>query len=140
MKKIPKNMKFEAALSELEKQVELLESDDLSLDASLEAFKYGTELSKICLGKLNTAKAEVEKLVVTGDGAYHTEPFATLAEGGAGTVKEQIARYDDDDSETASTTYHGADDDYDAEDNSDDDTADDDEVLGEVTADEETEE
>ncbi len=151
MKKIPKNMKFEAALSELEKQVELLESGDLSLDASLEAFQYGTELSKICLGKLNTAKAAVEKLVVTGDDTYHTEPFATMAEDGAGTVKEQIVRYDDDDSESVSAAYHGADvagddddddddDDDNDDDDSDDDTSDDDEALGEVTADEETEE
>jgi exodeoxyribonuclease VII small subunit len=77
MKKIPKTMKFEAALSELEKQVELLESGDLSLDASLEAFQYGTELSKICLGKLNTAKAAVEKLVVHC-GERRSLPYGTF--------------------------------------------------------------
>jgi exodeoxyribonuclease VII small subunit len=66
-KKIPKNMKFEAALAELEKQVQLLESGDLPLEDALEVFKYGTELSKICLEKLNTAKAAVEKLVVPED-------------------------------------------------------------------------
>lgn len=78
-KKIPKNIKFEAALSELEKQVELLESGDLPLDESLEAFQYGTELSRICLSKLSTAKAAVEKLVVPegNEEAYRTEPFAT---------------------------------------------------------------
>ena len=78
-KKIPKNIKFESALSELEKQVELLESGDLPLDESLEAFQYGTELSRICLSKLSTAKAAVEKLVVPEDNeeAYRTEHFAT---------------------------------------------------------------
>ena len=139
MKKIPKNMKFEAALSELEKQVELLESGDLSLDASLEAFQYGTELSKICLGKLNTAKAAVEKLVVTGDDTYHTEPFATLADG-AGTVKEAIVRYDDDsETGTAAAAVDDADADDDSDDATDDETDADDDALGEVTADEETE-
>lgn len=134
-KKIPKNMKFEAALSELEKQVELLESGQLSLDDSLAAFQYGTELSKICLGKLNTAKGAVEKLVVPAgnEEAYHTEPFATTDEDKVGTVQEDIVRYDagnDDDDD---------DDDDDAYTDDADDSREDDEVLGEVTADEETE-
>jgi exodeoxyribonuclease VII small subunit len=70
-------MKFEAALAELEKQVQLLESGDLPLEDALEVFKYGTELSKICLEKLNTAKAAVEKLVVPEDGEdnYTKENF-----------------------------------------------------------------
>lgn len=77
MKKIPKNISFETALAELEKQVQNLESGDLNLDRSLEAFAYGTELSRICLSKLNTAKAAVEKLVVPPEDeeAFHTEAF-----------------------------------------------------------------
>ena len=66
-KKIAKNIKFEEALAELEEQVRLLESGELSLEQSLEVFKYGIELSKICMGKLDTVKQEVEKIVATSD-------------------------------------------------------------------------
>lgn len=79
VKKIPKNIKFEEALSELEEQVRLLESGELPLEQSLEVFKYGVELSKLCAGKLETVKQEVEKIVVdnSGDG-YRLETFQDL--------------------------------------------------------------
>ena len=83
MKKVAKNIKFEEALAELEKQVNLLESGQLPLEESIEAFKYGTELSQVCLEKLNTAKAAVEKLLVReeGDEHYTTEEFKDLEDG-----------------------------------------------------------
>jgi len=77
-KKIAKNIKFEEALAELEEQVRLLESGELSLEQSLEVFKYGIELSKICIGKLDTVKQEVEKIVATSDGDYKLETFHDL--------------------------------------------------------------
>ena len=77
-KKIAKNMKFEEALTELEEQVRLLESGDLPLEEALEVYKYGIELSKLCVGKLNTVKQEVEKLVTDSEESYHTEPFEDL--------------------------------------------------------------
>ena len=77
-KKIAKNIKFEEALAELEEQVRLLESGELSLEQSLEVFKYGIELSKICMGKLDTVKQEVEKIVATSDGDYKLETFHDL--------------------------------------------------------------
>ena len=46
-KKIAKNIKFEDALSELEEQVQLLESGELPLDKALEVLKYGVELSRV---------------------------------------------------------------------------------------------
>lgn len=61
VKKIPKNIKFEDALVELEEQVKLLESGELSLEDSLDVFKYGVELSRVCTSKLETVKQEVEK-------------------------------------------------------------------------------
>lgn len=78
IKKIAKNIKFEEALTELEEQVRLLESGDLPLEEALEVYKYGIELSKLCVGKLNTVKQEVEKLVVESDDSYTTEPFEDL--------------------------------------------------------------
>ena len=77
-KKIAKNIKFEEALEELEEQVRLLESGELSLEQSLEVFKYGIELSKICMGKLDTVKQEVEKIVTASDDDYKLETFHDL--------------------------------------------------------------
>ena len=77
-KKIAKNIKFEEALVELQEQVRLLESGELSLEQSLDVFKYGIELSKICMGKLDTVKQEVEKIVVTSDEDYKLETFHDL--------------------------------------------------------------
>lgn len=80
VKKVPKNIKFEDALTELEAQVQLLESGDLPLEQALDVFKYGIELSKVCNSKLTTVKQEVEKIVVTsGDDAdYRLEAFHDL--------------------------------------------------------------
>lgn len=63
-KKTLKNLKFEEALAELEAAVEKLENGDLPLEDAITEFQRGTELSKICLEKLNVAKAAVKKLVV----------------------------------------------------------------------------
>ena len=85
-KKIAKNIKFEEALSELEAVVEKLENGELPLEDAIEEFQRGTELSKICLEKLNRAKATVKKLVVDPDDetGYHTEDFAEMEEESAG--------------------------------------------------------
>ena len=76
-KKANRNIKFEEALAELEDVVEKLEQGDLPLEEAIEQFRKGTELSKICLDKLNVAKAAVQKLVVSpvNDENYHTEDF-----------------------------------------------------------------
>lgn len=76
-RKIAKNIKFEDALKELEEQVRLLESGELSLEESLDVFKHGIELSKLCMGKLENVKQEVEKIVVADDGSekYKLEVF-----------------------------------------------------------------
>ena len=77
-KKIAKNIKFEEALTELEEQVRLLESGELSLEQSLDVFKYGIELSQVCMGKLDTVKQEVEKIVASSDEEYKLETFQDL--------------------------------------------------------------
>ena len=77
VKKIAKNIKFEEALAELEEQVRLLESGELSLEESLEVYKYGVELSKLCSSKLEAVKQEVEKIVITdsNEAGFELEPF-----------------------------------------------------------------
>ncbi len=80
VKKISKNIKFEDALSELETQVQLLESGELSLEQALDVFKYGVELSKVCTSKLETVKQEVEKIVINNSNneEYKLEVFQDL--------------------------------------------------------------
>ncbi len=78
VKKIAKNIKFEDALAELEEQVRLLESGELPLEQSLDVFKHGIELSKICMSKLDTVKQEVEKIVAANDDEYKLETFHDL--------------------------------------------------------------
>ena len=80
VKKIAKNIKFEDALNELEQQVKLLESGELPLEQSLDVFRYGVELSKVCTSKLETVKQEVEKIVVNDndDAYYKLEAFQDL--------------------------------------------------------------
>lgn len=75
IKKINKNIKFEEALILLEKNVQDLESGTLSLDESLEVFKNGVELSKICFDKLNIVKQEVQKILPKNDGEFELIPF-----------------------------------------------------------------
>ena len=77
VKKIAKNIKFEEALAELEEQVRLLESGELSLEESLDVYKYGVELSKVCAGKLEAGKQEVEKIVIadSNEAGFELEPF-----------------------------------------------------------------
>ena len=77
VKKIAKNIKFEEALAELEEQVRLLESGELSLEESLDVYKYGVELSKVCAGKLEAVKQEVEKIVITdsNEAGFELEQF-----------------------------------------------------------------
>lgn len=79
-RKIAKNIKFEDALSELEEQVKLLESGELSLEQSLDVFKHGIELSKVCMNKLDMVKQEVEKIVVAEGSSdqYKLEVFHDL--------------------------------------------------------------
>lgn len=79
-RKIAKNIKFEDALSELEEQVKLLESGELSLEQSLDVFKHGIELSKVCMNKLDTVKQGVEKIVVAEGSSdqYKLEVFHDL--------------------------------------------------------------
>lgn len=77
-KKIAKNIKFEDALAELEEQVRLLESGQLSLENSLEVYRYGMELTKVCNEKLTTVRKEVEKIVAQNNETYTLEAFQDL--------------------------------------------------------------
>ncbi len=59
-----KDISFEKALDRLAEINEKLESDGISLDESVELFKEGIELSKLCQKKLDDAKLEIEKIEI----------------------------------------------------------------------------
>lgn len=79
-KKIAKNLKFEEALTELEKNVRQLESGELPLEEALDVFKHGVELSQVCLAKLNVAQQEVQKVIALNDDKFKYEPFGEVEE------------------------------------------------------------
>jgi exodeoxyribonuclease VII small subunit len=66
---------FEAALTELEKLVEKMESGEQSLEEALKSFQRGIELTRTCQQGLKEAEQRVEKLIQENDG-FSTEPFA----------------------------------------------------------------
>ena len=64
-RKSEKKPDFEASLSELEELVTRLESGELSLDQSLEHFKRGVELTRLCQSVLDDAQKTIELLSET---------------------------------------------------------------------------
>ncbi|MCE1240315.1 MAG: exodeoxyribonuclease VII small subunit [Azonexaceae bacterium] len=56
------DMKFETALAELEAIVASMEGGQLELDASIAAYKRGTELMKHCQAQLADAEAQIAVL------------------------------------------------------------------------------
>jgi exodeoxyribonuclease VII small subunit len=66
---------FEAALTELEKIVEKMESGEQSLEEALTAFQRGIELTRTCQQGLKEAEQRVDKLLVQ-NGDVRIEPAA----------------------------------------------------------------
>jgi exodeoxyribonuclease VII small subunit len=63
VKKSITNPNFEAALAELEKIVEKMESGEQTLEESLKSFQRGIELTRTCQQGLREAEQRVEKLI-----------------------------------------------------------------------------
>jgi exodeoxyribonuclease VII small subunit len=76
--KIGGNKKFETALEELEQVVEQLETGELSLEDSLEAFEKGVGLVKFCGQKLDEVEKKVELLVKDKEGKLHLKALEDL--------------------------------------------------------------
>ena len=53
---------FESAIAELEKIVKQLEDGDLPLEASLQLYERGVQLSRYCHGRLESAERRIEIL------------------------------------------------------------------------------
>ena len=62
MSEKPPEPTFEAALTELEKIVERMESGELSLEQALATHKRGLELARFCQQRLEAAREQVKVL------------------------------------------------------------------------------
>ncbi len=67
---VKKKQTFESALERLEELVTTLEAGELSLEASLAAFKEGMELTVFCRSQLEKAEAQLQTLVKDGSGEF----------------------------------------------------------------------
>ena len=63
-----RKMKFEDALSELEKIVKELEEGKVELDGAIEQYERGAALKRHCEAKLAEAQARIEKITQNAGG------------------------------------------------------------------------
>ncbi len=73
---------FEAALAELEKIVEKMESGEQSLEDALKSFQRGIELTRLCQQGLKDAEQKVEKLIQQ-NGEFRAVPLNEEADDAA---------------------------------------------------------
>ena len=57
------DMSFQEALGELESTINILESNTLELEESLDKYKYGIELMSKCKKRLDNAQIQVDELL-----------------------------------------------------------------------------
>ncbi len=68
-------IKFEKALTDLEKIVESLESGDLSLEDALKKYEEGVHLARLCTQKLAQAENKIEMLTQSLSGKTASAPI-----------------------------------------------------------------
>ena len=68
---------YEAALQDIERIVEQLESGELSLEDSLAIFEKGVGLTKYCYQKLDEVEKKIEILTKDGEGKLQLKRFET---------------------------------------------------------------
>lgn len=68
-------LSFEEALAELEQIVRGLEAGKVKLDEAVQAYERGAQLKRHCEAKLAEAKAKVERIVMSADGAPTAAPL-----------------------------------------------------------------
>ncbi len=66
---------FESSMEELEKIVDELENEELTLDKSVEKFQKGIELSNYCNRLLEDAEKKITILIESVDGTMKEEKF-----------------------------------------------------------------
>ncbi len=73
-------MAFEENLKKLEKIVEDLHSEKLSLEKSIERFEEGVKLADGCIKALDSMRKKIEVISKTKDGKVKIKPFEKEAE------------------------------------------------------------
>ena len=68
-------LSFEDALAELERIVRQLEAGEAKLDDAIGLYERGSALKRHCETKLAEAKAKIEKISPSPEGAATTEPM-----------------------------------------------------------------
>jgi exodeoxyribonuclease VII small subunit len=71
---------FEEALNRLEAIVESMEAGDVPLADLIARFEQGTQLLKVCEGRLQEAELRIEQLRRQKDGSLVTERFEPARE------------------------------------------------------------
>ncbi len=66
---------FEKSFQQLEKIVQRLEGEELSLDESLRLFEEGINLSRFCHTKLEEVEKKIEMILSDAKGQPVTRPF-----------------------------------------------------------------
>ena len=66
---------FEIAIAELEEVVKKLEKGELSLDASIDVFQQGMELTKYCNKRLDEVEKKISLLIEGKDGDLQEQNF-----------------------------------------------------------------
>jgi exodeoxyribonuclease VII small subunit len=66
---------FERSFQQLEKIVQRLEGEELSLDESLRLFEEGIRLSRFCNQKLSEVEKKIELILADSEGNPEVEPF-----------------------------------------------------------------
>jgi exodeoxyribonuclease VII small subunit len=56
------DLSFEQALDELDRLVRRMESGDLGLDESIDAYRRGAELARYCQSRIAVAEQQIHKL------------------------------------------------------------------------------
>lgn len=70
-----KKMGYEEAVARIEEIAQTLESEEVSLEKSIELYKEGMELTLFCRNTLEVAEKEVMELKKTFDGKYALTAF-----------------------------------------------------------------
>ena len=73
------NLNFEAALAGLEKIVNDLEKQQLSLDDSLKIFEEGISLYRSCMKELNEAEKKINT-IIEQNGEFKKIPFEYMGD------------------------------------------------------------
>jgi len=66
---------FESSFSRLEKILELLESEDVSLDETLKLYEEGLTLTRLCYDKLASAELRIKEINKTLKGDFEVKDY-----------------------------------------------------------------